>query len=192
MLLVWRNISHSRLFVKYRKNELPLVCVATNVASTTQFQNRRKAMKATDRIARKNDKPRVHISCDLQVGTAVVKRELPFVMGVMGDFSGNPTTRPAPLAKRNFVHIDRDNFDDVMAKITPELDIRVRNSLQGGGSEMGVQLKFKSMDDFEPGRIVDQVPALKSLADARNKLRDLLTTMDQSEDLEAMMEGVLQ
>jgi type VI secretion system protein ImpB len=136
-------------------------------------------------------KPRVHITYDVEIGDAVVKKELPFVMGVMGDFSGNPTKKPDSLTKRKFVNIDRDNFDDVMAKINPELNIRVKNTLEGGDSEMGVQLKFKSMEDFEPGQVVDQVPALKSLLESRDKLRDLLTTMDQSEDLEALMEQVL-
>lgn len=136
-------------------------------------------------------KPRVHITYDVELGDAVVKKELPFVMGVMGDFSGNPTKKPDPLKQRKFVNIDRDNFDDVMARVSPELNIRVQNTLQGGDKEMGVQLKFNSMGDFDPGKIVDQVPALKSLMDSRNKLRDLLTTMDQSDDLEQLMEQVL-
>jgi type VI secretion system protein ImpB len=121
----------------------------------------------------------------------VVKKELPFVMGVMGDFSGNPTKTPDPLTKRKFVEIDRDNFNDVMKKISPELNIRVQNTLQGDDSEMGVQLKFESMDDFDPAKIVEQVPALKTLLDSRDQLRDLLTQMDTSEDLESLMEQVL-
>ena len=136
-------------------------------------------------------KPRVHITYDVEIGDAVVKKELPFVMGVMGDFSGNPTNKPDPLNKRKFVNIDRDNFDDVMAKISPELNLKVKNTLQGGDKEMAVKLNFNSIGDFEPGQIVQQVPALKALLDSRDKLRDLLTTMDQSEDLEALMEQVL-
>lgn len=136
-------------------------------------------------------KPRVHITYDVEIGDAVVKKELPFVMGVMGDFSGNPTKTPDPLTKRKFVEIDRDNFNDVMKKISPELNIRVQNTLQGDDSEMGVQLKFESMDDFDPAKIVEQVPALKTLLDSRDQLRDLLTQMDTSEDLESLMEQVL-
>ncbi len=136
-------------------------------------------------------KPRVHITYDVEIGDAVVKKELPFVMGVMGDFSGNPTKKPDSLSKRKFANIDRDNFDDVMAKISPELNMRVKNTLEGGDKEMGVQLNFNSMEDFEPGKVVEQVPALKALLESRNKLRDLLTQMDQSEDLEALMEQVL-
>ena len=112
-------------------------------------------------------------------------------MGVMGDFSGNPTKTPDPLTKRKFVEIDRDNFNDVMKKINPELNIRVQNTLQGDDSEMGVKLKFESMDDFDPAKIVEQVPALKTLLDSRDQLRDLLTQMDTSEDLESLMEQVL-
>ena len=116
-------------------------------------------------------KPRVHITYDVEIGDAVVKKELPFVMGVMGDFSGNPTGKPDPLKQRKFVNIDRDNFDDVMARVSPELNIKVKNTLQGGDKEMAVKLNFDSMESFEPGKIVDQVPALKSLLDSRNKLR---------------------
>lgn len=136
-------------------------------------------------------KPRVHITYDVEIGDAVVKKELPFVMGVMGDFSGNPSTPPKALSQRKFVSIDRDNFNDVMKNISPELNIRVKNTLQGDNSEMAVKLNFQSMDDFDPARIVEQVPALKSLLDSRDKLRDLLTTMDQSEDLEAKLESIL-
>lgn len=136
-------------------------------------------------------KPRVHITYDVETNGAVVTKELPFVMGVMGDFSGNPTNKPDPLQNRKFVNIDRDNFNDVMARISPELNFKVKNTLSGGDKEMALQLKFKSMDDFDPGAIVDQVPVLKSLLNSRNQLRDLLTTMDQSEDLEALMEKVL-
>ncbi len=136
-------------------------------------------------------KPRVHITYDVEIGDAVVKKELPFVMGVMGDFSGNPSTPPKALTQRKFVQIDRDSINDVMKNISPELNIRVKNTLQGGDSEMAVKLNFTSMEDFDPGRIVEQVPVLKSLLDSRDKLRDLLTTMDQSENLEAQLEKIL-
>ena len=138
-------------------------------------------------------KPRVHITYDVEIGDAIVKKELPFVMGVMGDFSGNPSTPPKSLSQRKFVSIDRDNFNDIMANISPELNMRVKNTMVEGeeDSEMAVQLKFKSMDDFDPAKIVEQIPALKALLDSRDKLRDLLTTMDQSEDLEQALEKIL-
>jgi type VI secretion system protein ImpB len=137
-------------------------------------------------------RPRVHIKYEVETDGAQVERELPFIVGVMGDFSGNPSEPLRPLSERKFVQIDRDNFDDVMARIAPELNIRVENTLAGDGSEMAVQLKFKSMSDFEPGQVVQQVPALKKLLDTRNQLRDLMTKVDRSTDLENLLEKVLQ
>lgn len=137
-------------------------------------------------------KPRVHISYEVETGGALVQKELPFVVGVMGDFSGDPTEPLKPLRDRKFVQIDRDNFNDVMTRMTPGLNLKVKNTLQNDGSDMAVQLKFNSIDDFDPGNIAAQVPAMKKLLDTRNKLRDLLTKIDRSEDLEAVLEKVLQ
>jgi type VI secretion system protein ImpB len=137
-------------------------------------------------------KPRVHITYDVETEGAVVKKELPFVVGVLGDFSGDPTTPLKPLRERKFVQIDRDNFNAVMARMTPGLKLRVENTLKGDGSEMAVELKFNSMEDFEPARIVEQVDPLRKLLQTRNKLRDLMTKVDRSEDLEAKLEQVLQ
>jgi len=137
-------------------------------------------------------KPRVHIKYDLETEGAAVEKELPFVVGVMGDFSGKPTEPLKPLKDRKFVQIDRDNFNDVMARMTPGLEYKVQNTLQEGGGDIGVQLKFRSLDDFEPGRVVEQVEPLKKLLETRDKLRDLLTKVDRSEDLEGILEKVLQ
>src|ERR1700694_805786 len=93
-------------------------------------------------------KPRVHISYQVETEGAVVEKELPFVLGVLGDFSGNPTEPLKPLKDRKFIQIDRDNFNDIMARMTPGLNLRVENTLAKDGSELAVQLKFKSMDDF--------------------------------------------
>ena len=136
-------------------------------------------------------KPRVHIAYEVETGGALLQKELPFVMGVMGDFSGDPTEPLKPLRDRKFVQIDRDNFSDVMGRMTPGVNLNVKNTLKNDGSEMGVQLKFKSMDDFDPGKIALQVPALAKLLETRDKLRDLLTKVDRSEDLEALLEKVL-
>ncbi|MCA9133065.1 MAG: type VI secretion system contractile sheath small subunit, partial [Planctomycetales bacterium] len=81
-------------------------------------------------------KPRVHITYDVEVGDAMEKRELPFVMGVLGDFSGQPTSKLQPLRERKFVQIDRDNINDVLKKMTPGLNLRVENTLAGDGSEL--------------------------------------------------------
>jgi type VI secretion system protein ImpB len=137
-------------------------------------------------------KPRVHIKYDVETEGAAIERELPFVVGVMGDFSGNPTTALRPLKDRKFIQIDRDNFDDVMARIAPELNMKVDNTLKDDGSQMAVQLKFRSMADFDPGRVAEQVPVLKKLIETRNKLRDLMTKVDRSEELEGLLEQVLQ
>jgi len=136
-------------------------------------------------------KPRVHITYEVETEGAVVEKELPFVVGVMGDFSGNPTEKLAPLKDRKFVQIDRDNINDVMKRMTPGLSMRVENTMKGDGSEMPVNLKFDSMDDFSPANVARQVEPLKKLLDTRDKLRDLLTKVDRSEDLEAILEQVL-
>jgi type VI secretion system protein ImpB len=137
-------------------------------------------------------RPRVHITYQVETEGARVQRELPFVMGVMGDFSGNqPTQKMKPLKDRRFVAIDRDNFNEVMAKFAPGLGFRVKNTLKDDGSEMAVALKFDSMADFEPAKVVDQVEPLKKLMEARDKLRDLLTKVDRSDELENLLEKVL-
>ena len=136
-------------------------------------------------------RPRVHLTYDVETDGATIQKELPFVVGVLGDFSGNPSTPLQPLRERRFIQIDRDNFDDVMAKFAPELNIRVKNTLKDDGSDLALQLKFKSMQDFEPGKIVEQVPALKKMLDRRNELRELATTAERSEKLEGLLEEVL-
>jgi type VI secretion system protein ImpB len=136
--------------------------------------------------------PRVHITYKVETEGAMVEKELPFVVGVLGDFSGNPTTPLKPLKDRKFVQIDRDNINEVMARMTPGLNLRVENTLKNDGSELPVQLKFQSMDDFEPARIVEQVEPLRKLLETRNRLRDLLSKVDRSENLEVLLERILQ
>lgn len=137
-------------------------------------------------------KPRVHISYEVETGNARVNRELPFVVGVMGDYSGDNSENKKALRDRKLVSIDRDNFDETMAKIAPTLSFKVENKLANDGSEMSVSLKFNSMDDFHPDQLVEQVEPLKKLLEARNKLRDLLSKADRSEALESILENVLQ
>lgn len=137
-------------------------------------------------------KPRVHITYDVETEGAEVQRELPFVVGVMGDFSGKSYEPQKPLKDRKFTQIDRDNFDDVLARMTPGAQFKVENTLTGDGTQLAVNLRFKSMDDFEPGAIVDQMEPLRKLLAARNKLRDLMSKVDRSEDLERLLEDVLQ
>jgi len=136
-------------------------------------------------------KPRVHITYDVETNGAVAEKEIPFVMGVMGDYSGDNSENKKALKDRKFSQIDRDNFNEVMSNVSPELRMKVENTLQEDGSEMSVELSFKNMEDFEPHKIVEKVEPLKKLLDTRNKLRDLLTKADRSEDLEAILEDVL-
>ncbi len=137
-------------------------------------------------------KPRVHITYDVETEGAVEVKELPFVAGVMGDFSGDPTEPLKSLKDRKFIQIDRENFDQVMRRMSPGLKLRVENVLKGDGSEMGVNLKFESLEDFEPGRVVEQVEPLRKLMETRNKLRDLMAKADSSEQLETLLEQILQ
>ena len=137
-------------------------------------------------------KPRVHITYDVETNGAVEKKELPFVVGVMGDYSGDNTENKKALRDRKFVQIDRDNFNEAMAKINPKLNMKVDNTLKGDGSEMSVDLDFKNLGDFDPESVVNQVEPLKKLLETRNKLRDLMTKVDRSDELENILENVLQ
>jgi type VI secretion system protein ImpB len=137
-------------------------------------------------------KPRVHITYEVEVGDAQEVKELPFVVGVMGDFSGDPTQPLRPLRDRKFTQIDRDNFNEVMASMNPGLNFRVENTLKGDGTELPVNLAFNSIEDFEPARVAQQIEPLRKLLQARNELRDLLTKVDRSEDLESILDRVLQ
>ena len=136
--------------------------------------------------------PRVHITYDVETEGAVVQKELPFVVGVLGDFSGDPTEPLKSLKDRKFIQIDRDNFNEVMARMTPGLNLRAENTLKGDGSELAIQLKFNSIEDFEPAAVVKQVEPLRKLLETRDKLRDLLTKVDRSDDLESLLEQVLE
>ncbi|MCF2900696.1 type VI secretion system contractile sheath small subunit [Pseudoalteromonas sp. SYSU M81236] len=136
-------------------------------------------------------KPRVHITYDVETEGAIVKKELPFVVGVMGDFSGHNKEVLKPLKDRRFIQIDRENFNDVLKKMSPSLKLDVDNTLTDDGTKFSVDLNFKSIDDFEPAAVVNQVEPLRNLMETRNKLRDLMTKIDRSEELENVLEEVL-
>jgi len=137
-------------------------------------------------------KPRVHITYDVETNGAEVKKELPFVVGVMGDYSGDNKEDRKSLKERKFVQVDRDNFNEVMSKVNPKLEMQVENTLADDGSKMAVDLEFNNMDAFTPDAIVQEVEPLKKLLEARNKLRDLLSKADRSEELEKVLEDILQ
>jgi len=140
---------------------------------------------------RKVRKPRVHITYDIEAEGAVVKKELPFVVGVVGDFAGHNTEALKSLKDRRFVQIDRDSFNDVLNRMSPTLELKVDNTLENDDTKMAVNLKFNSMSDFEPAALVNQIDPLKKLMETRNKLRDLMTKVDRSEELENILEDVL-
>ncbi|OGT49454.1 MAG: type VI secretion system-associated protein [Gammaproteobacteria bacterium RIFCSPHIGHO2_12_FULL_41_15] len=138
-------------------------------------------------------KPRVHIKYEIETDGAPVEKELPFVVGVLSDLNGNhSSTELKPLKDRKLINIDRDNFDQVMKNIGPGLHLRVENTLAEDGSDMNVSLHFNKMADFEPENLVNNIPALKQLLEARNKLNELLTKTDSSPELEALLEKALQ
>ena len=135
--------------------------------------------------------PRVNITYDVEVGDSIQMKELPFVVGVMGDFTGKPEEPLAPLKNRKFIEIDPDNFNQVMAGMKPRLAFSVDNKLQEDGSKVGVELKFNSIEDFDPDNIVQQVEPLRKLVEARKKLSDLRSKMDGNEHLENLLNDVI-
>jgi type VI secretion system protein ImpB len=134
--------------------------------------------------------PRVHITYDVEVGGAIENKELPFVLGVLGDYSGQPE-EPLPRVKdRKLIEIDRDNFDQVLAAMKPRLAYRVDNKLTDDGSKMAVELRFSNMEDFHPDNVVQQVEPLRKLVSARQRLSDLLSKMDGNDKLEAILSEI--
>jgi type VI secretion system protein ImpB len=135
--------------------------------------------------------PRVHITYDVEIGDAIELKELPFVLGVLGDYSGKPD-QPLPRVKdRKFVEIDRDNFNQVLAGIKPRLAYRVDNTLTNDGTKMNVELRFNNLDDFEPDHLVQQIEPLRKLVEARQRLSDLLSKMDGNDRLEQLLSDVI-
>ncbi|QCE35306.1 type VI secretion system contractile sheath small subunit [Acetobacteraceae bacterium] len=137
-------------------------------------------------------KPRVHITYEVETEGAEKTRELPFVVGVMGDFAGDSTKSLRPYNERRFVQIDSHNFNEVMSKMSPSLKLEVPNTIKDDGSTLKADLSFEKMEDFEPLNIVEQVPELKKLLETRNRLRDLLSKADRSQELEQLLEHILQ
>jgi type VI secretion system protein ImpB len=135
--------------------------------------------------------PRVQITYDVEVGDAIEMKEIPFVVGVLGDMSGKPDEPLPKLKDRKFVEIDRDNFDTVLAGMKPRLAYRVDNKLTDDDSQLAVELRFKSMDDFHPERVAEQVTPVRKLVDARKRLSDLLNKLDGNDKLDELLQEVL-
>jgi type VI secretion system protein ImpB len=135
--------------------------------------------------------PRVQITYDVETGGAIELKELPFVVGVLGDFVGKSEEPLPALKNRKFVEIDPDNFNQVLAGMKPRLAFTLDNKLQDDGSKMGIELKFKNIEDVEPDNVVQQVEPLRKLVEARKKLSDLRSKMDGNEKLESMLEDII-
>ena len=135
--------------------------------------------------------PRVQITYDVEIGNAIQLKELPFVLGVMGDFTGTAEEPLPALKNRKFVEIDPDNFNDVLAGMKPRVAFSIDNKLQNDGSKMGVELKFKSIEDFEPDQVVQQVEPLRKLVEARQRLSDLRSKMDGNDKLESLLNDII-
>ncbi len=151
-------------------------------------------MASKESIQHKIDRvrpPRVQITYDVEVGGAIELKELPFVVGVIGDFVGKPEEPLPAIKNRKFVEIDPDNFNQVMAGMKPRVAFSVDNKLQDDGSKLGVDLKFNSIEDFEPDNVVQQVEPLRKLVEARQKLSDLRSKMDGNDKLEEMLNDII-
>ncbi|MFK3737267.1 type VI secretion system contractile sheath small subunit [Massilia sp. TN1-12] len=135
--------------------------------------------------------PRVQMTYDVEIGDAIENKELPLVVGVVGDFGGNSEVPQKRLKERSFVGIDRDNFDEVMKGVEPRAAFRVPNELSDEGGQFAVDLKFRSMDDFRPEAVVQQVEPLKKLLEARTKLADLRNKLAGNDKLEDLLNDVL-
>lgn len=135
--------------------------------------------------------PRVQITYDVEIGDAIETKELPFVLGVIGDYSGQPEQPLPKLKERKFVEIDRDNFDDVLKGMAPRLQMRVANRLRDDGSELAVELRFNELKDFEPQRIVEQVEPLRQLLEIRTRLADLRNKITGNDRLEELLDAVV-
>jgi type VI secretion system protein ImpB len=135
--------------------------------------------------------PRVHITYDVEVGGAIEQKELPFVLGVLGDYSGMPDEDLGLVKDRKFVEIDRDTFDTVLSGMKPRLSYRVANKLADDGSMLGVELRFNKLEDFHPDQVVKQVEPLRKLVEARQKLSDLRSKMDGNTKLEKILDEIV-
>jgi type VI secretion system protein ImpB len=146
--------------------------------------------KGGQKFIKENRAPRVHIEYEVETYGSRQKVELPFIMGVMSDLSGKSLVEKKTLDKRDFVEFDMDNFDQKMEAVAPRAAFIVDNTLTGEG-KMGVDLTFKSLDDFGPGAIAKNVPALAKLLEARQQLNDLMVYMDGKDGAQGLLDKVL-
>ena len=135
--------------------------------------------------------PRVQITYDVETGGAIEMKELPFVMGVLADLSGNPDEALPRLRDRKFVEIDRDNFNEVMQGITPRLAYRVDNKIAADDSKLNVEMRFNSIDDFSPDQVAKQIEPLRKLMETRQQLSSLLAKTDGNDKLSERLQDII-
>jgi type VI secretion system protein ImpB len=162
--------------------------------NTPENDTKKKEQDMTESTQHKLDRvrpPRVHITYDVEIGGATQTKELPFVVGILSDLSGKPAEPLPKLKDRKFVEIDRDNLHDVLASIAPRLAFQVDNTLTHDGGKLNVELSFHHMDDFNPVAVLQQVPPLRRLFEARQRLVDLLTKLDGNDQLDTLLQEVV-
>lgn len=137
--------------------------------------------------------PRVHVTYDVEIGDAIETKEIPFVVGVLGDFSAQPEEPLEAVKKRRFVEVTPDNFDNVLASMKPRVAFTVENRLSddSNAGKIGVDLRFTSMDDFEPENVARQVKPLRELLDLRTRLSDLRGTLQGNAKLESLLQDAI-
>jgi type VI secretion system protein ImpB len=135
--------------------------------------------------------PRVQITYDVELGGALEKKELPLVVGIMADLAGKPEVPLPPVKARKFIDIDRDNFNNVMASLSPRLLFRVDNRLgEDDGSKLNVELRFRGLEDLRPESVIQQIEPLRKLFEARQRLNDLLAKLDGNDDLDVLLQDI--
>lgn len=149
------------------------------------------AKESTQKKISRDRAPRVQIMYDVEVGDATEPKELPFVLGVLGDYSGHPKEPLQRLKERKFVQVDNETFDDVLSGMAPRLALKVDNKLNDEKGLLGVELNFAKLEDFEPLRIVHQVEPLRQLLELRSRLADLKNKMVGNEKLEELLDGIV-
>lgn len=135
--------------------------------------------------------PRVQITYDVEIGGALKAYELSYVIGILADLAGKPAIPLPPLKDRKFIEIDRDNINDVMASLNAQIPLRVKNVLGGNAPDLNILLSFKSMDDFNPANIINQVGPMGKIYQKRVLLTDLLSKLDGNDALDAELRNII-
>lgn len=151
-------------------------------------------MAKQDSVQKKLSKvraPRVHLTYDVEIGDSIETKEIPFVVGVLGEFSGDSTVEQPRLKDKKFVEIDLDTFDEVMSGLAPRATFKVNNELSEKEGEFSVDLAFNGIDDFRPESVANQVEPLRQLVQARDRLADLRNKISANEKLEDLLDDVL-